>query len=268
MLLVTGASGHLGSLVHARLVERGLSPLAGSRNPAAFAALGRRLDFDDPGSIDLTGVRTLVLISAGYGEDDVVITRHGCLIAAAEAAGVKHVVYTSLTAAGDHLAFSLAHRWTERRLQRSSLAWTILRNGLYAELFGELAAPLGGVIRAPFGEGALAAVAREDLADIAAHVAANPMPHRNRTYELTGSTALTAAQLARALNVLYRPVSLGEQRAALDSAGLLPFQPPMLLSIYSATAAGFLEDTHSDLASLLTKPPRETITIATAMASR
>lgn len=267
MLLVTGASGHLGSLVHARLVEQGLSVLAGSRNPAAFAGLGRRLDFDDPASLDLSGVRTLVLISAGYGEDDVVITRHDRLIAAAEAAGVEHVVYTSLTGAGDHLAFSLAHRWTERRLQRSSLAWTILRNGLYAELFGQLAAPLDGVIRAPFGGGALAAVAREDLADVAAQVAADPMSHRNRTYELTGSIALTAAQLAQALKVPYRPVSLGEQRTALDGAGLLPFQPAMLLSIYSATAAGFLQDTHSDLANLLTKPPRETIVIAAAMAS-
>lgn len=268
MLLVTGASGHLGSLVHALLVERGLSPLAGSRNPATYGGLGRRLDFDDPGSLDLTGVCTLVLISAGYGEDDVVIARHDRLIAAAEVAGVEHVIYTSLTGAGDHLAFALAHRWTERRLQRSSLAWTILRNGLYAELFGQLAAPVEGVIRAPFGAGALAAVAREDLADIAAQVAADPMSHRNRSYELTGTTALTAAQLARALDVPYQPVALGEQRSALDGAGLLPFQPEMLLSIYSATAAGFLEDTHSDLPNLLTKPPRETVAIAAATASR
>lgn len=269
MLMVTGASGHLGSLVHARLVERGLSPLAGSRNPTGCAGLGRRLDFDDPESLDLSGVRTLVLISAGYGEDDVVITRHGRLIAAAEAGGVEHVIYTSLTGAGDHLAFSLAHRWTERRLQRSSLAWTILRNGLYAELFGQLAAPLDGVIRAPFGDGALAAVAREDLADVAAYVAADPMSHRNRTYELTGSVALSAAELAQALKVPYQPVSLGEQRAVLEGVGLLAFQPPMLLSIYSAIAAGFLDDTHSDLANLLAKPPRDTIAIATtAMASR
>jgi NAD(P)H dehydrogenase (quinone) len=266
MLLITGASGHLGSLVHAGLAERGLSPLAGTRTPARFGALRRVVDFDDPASLDLAGVRTLVLISAGYGEDDVVIARHDRVITAAERGGVEHVVYTSLTAAGDHLAFALAHRWTERRLQGSSLTWTILRNGLYAELFGLLAAPVNGVITAPFSDGALAVVARQDLADVAVQVAANPQAHRNRTYELTGSTAITAAELAVALKVPYKPVSLAEQRMALTGAGLLPFQPAMLMSIYSATAAGFLDSTHSDLESLLARPLRHTMPIAAAAA--
>ncbi len=266
MLLITGASGHLGSLVHAGLAERGLTPLAGTRTPARFGALGRVVDFDDPASLDLAGVRTLVLISAGYGEDDVVIARHDRVITAAESGGVEHVVYTSLTAAGDHLAFALAHRWTERRLQGSSLTWTILRNGLYAELFGQLAAPVNGVITAPFGDGALAVVARQDLADVAVQVAANPQAHRNRTYELTGSTTITAAELAVALKVPYKPVSLAEQRMALTSAGVLPFQPAMLMSIYSATATGFLDSTHSDLESLLACPPRHIMPIAAAAA--
>ena len=62
MLLVTGASGHLGSLVHAGLTERGLAPLAGTRNPERFGALGRHLDFDDPATLRFSGVRTLVLV--------------------------------------------------------------------------------------------------------------------------------------------------------------------------------------------------------------
>lgn len=156
MLLISGASGHLGSLVHARLVERGLSPLAGSRDPARFGALGRPLDFDDPATLQLSGVRTLVLVSAGYAEDDVVIARHDRVISAVETHGVEHVVYTSLVGAGDQLAFALAHRWTERRLQRSSLAWTILRNGLYAELFGQLLTSSDGTVTAPFGQGGTA----------------------------------------------------------------------------------------------------------------
>lgn len=147
------------------------------------------------------------------------------------------------------------------------MSWTILRNGLYAELFGQLAAPGAGAIRAPFGTGALAAVARQDLADVAVQVAAQPHAHRNRTYELTGPAALTAADLADALGVPYQPVSLAEQRAALAGADLLPFQPAMLMSIYSATAAGFLDGTDSDLADLLPRPPRAALPIAMAAAS-
>lgn len=267
MLLVTGASGQLGSLIHARLVQRALAPLAGSRDPARFGALGRALDFDDERSLDLSGVETLVLVSAGYGEDDVVIARHDRVVTAAETAGVGHVVYTSLTSAGDHLGFALAHRWTERRLQRSSLAWTILRNGLYAELFGSLAAPVHGVVAAPCAAGSLAAVGREDLADVAAEVAADPTAHRNRTYELAGSTAITAADLAHRLGVPYRPATLSATRAGLDAAGLLPFQPPMLMSVYSAIAAGFLSSTSTDLDRLLAGPPRDTLAIAAAAAN-
>ncbi|MEU4779348.1 NAD(P)H-binding protein [Micromonospora sp. NPDC023633] len=266
MLLVTGASGHLGSLIHAGLVERGLAPLAGTRTPGRFGAAGRVVDFDDPAGPDLAGVRVLVLVSAGYGEDDVVLARHDRVIAAAERHGVAHVVYTSLVGAGDHLAFALAHRWTERRLRESRLGWTILRNGLYAELFGQLAAPVGGAVTAPFGTGALAAVARQDLADAAVRVAADPAAHRGRTYELTGPVALTAAGLAAELGVPYRPVSLGERRSALAGPGLLPFQPAMLMSIYSATAAGFLAQTHGDLARLLSRPPRDPMPAAVAAA--
>lgn len=266
MILVTGASGQLGSLVHSNLVDRGLSPLAGTRNPATFGALGRAMDFGENSSLDFADVETIVLISAGYAEDDVVLARHGRVIAAAEAQGVKHIIYTSLVGDGDHLGFALAHRWTERRLQESALDWTILRNGVYAELFGQLATPSDGVISAPFGDGALAAVAREDLADIAALVAADPSAHRNAVYELAGAQAITGADLAAAVDAVYAPASLSETRAVFAGAGLLPFQPAMLLSIFSTVSAGFLGNTQSDLARLLPREPRDALTVAAAQA--
>ncbi|NED81185.1 NAD(P)H-binding protein, partial [Streptomyces sp. SID11233] len=161
MILVTGANGALGRLVAAQLAGRD-DVVLGTRTPCSAGE--RRVDFDDPSSLDLTGVDTLLLISAGYGEDDVVTARHDGVIGAAEKAGVKHIVYTSLSGDGDHLAFALAHRWTERRLMRGPSAWTILRNGLYAEFLADIAAPgPDGTIAAPLGEGRLAAVARADL---------------------------------------------------------------------------------------------------------
>ena len=264
--LITGASGALGSLVHARLAERGLDALAGSRDPAAFGAAGRRLDFDDPATLDLHGVGTLVLISAGYAEDDVVVARHGRVIAAAEEHGVRHVVYTSLTGAGDQLGMALAHRWTERRLAASPILATILRNGLYAELLGELCTPVDGAVRTPLGEGALAAVAREDLADVTAAVAADPAPHADRTYELVGTEGVSGADVAADLAVPYAPMTLGETRATLTSPPLLPFQPPMLLSIFSAVAHGFLGGTDGDLRDLLGREPRPARRIAASAA--
>lgn len=256
MLIMTGASGQLGRLVASRLQNLNTPFIAATHDPTRARENTRHLDFDQPGSLQFNGIRTLLLISAGYGEDDVVTARHDRVITAAERDGVEHVVYTSLTGAGDHLSFSLAHRWTERRLQDSRLSWTILRNGLYAELLGSLTQAEGGVVRAPLGAGTLAAVARADLADVTANILRSPSGHAGKVYELVGSQAVGGNDVAEVRGARYSPVSLGEMRAKLDLAGLLPFQPAMLMSIYSSISAGFLASTRSDLPQLLGCEPR------------
>lgn len=203
MILVTGATGGLGKLVVERLAGRG-DVVVGTRSPQRVPAgvPVRRIDFDDPTSLGdgFSGVDTLLLISAGYGEDDVVIARHGAAIEAAEKAGVGHIVYTSLSAAGDHLTYALPHRWTERRLMGGTSSWTILRNGLYAELLALFAAAdPEGRLTVPLGDGRLAAVAREDLADVAARVVTEASSHVGRTYEPVGEQAIGGHDLARHL---------------------------------------------------------------------
>ncbi|MEV6977147.1 NAD(P)H-binding protein [Kitasatospora sp. NPDC093806] len=278
MLLVTGVNGGLGSLVLERLAGRG-EVVAGSRTPDRVPVPGvptRTVDFDRPETLAeaFAGVRTLLLISAGYGEDDVVTARHRAAIEAAERAGVGHVVYTSLAGDGDHLGYAAAHRWTERRLRASAtLRWTILRNGLYAELLGFLARPdADGVITAPLGDGRLAAVARADLAEVAANVALAPERHAGRVYELVGEEAVGAAEVAAALTrttgrpVAYRPGTLAEARTAFAATGAAAFQVPMLVGTYSAVAHGFLAGPGrpGDLAALLGRPPRPALEVIAA----
>ncbi|MCS5715351.1 NAD(P)H-binding protein [Herbiconiux sp. CPCC 205716] len=262
MILVTGSSGHLGSAILSALSHRGVLATGSSRGGEGST---RRLDFDDPETISLVDVDTLVLVSAGEAEDDVVIARHDAVLTAAERDGVEHVVYTSLTSAGDHLGFALAHRWTERRLRRSALSWTILRNGLYAELFGSLLDWSGPRLTSAFGGGGLAAVSRGDLAEAAAIVAEAPRAHRGRTYDLVGPP-ITAKQVAELLNVPLDEVTLDERRSTLERAGLKPFQPAMLMSIYSGVRHGFLDTTGPDLTRVLGREPSDTLAIAAAAA--
>ncbi|WP_199549672.1 NAD(P)H-binding protein [Streptomyces sp. N35] len=260
MLLITGAAGALGRLVTSSPLLADRSDIVvGTRSPGPGQ---RRVDFDDPASLDssFSGVHTLLMISAGAAEDDVVIARHAAVISAAERAGVRHLVYTSLSGDGDHLTYALAHRWTERRLRASSLEWTVLRNGLYAEFLAAVAAPgADGTIAAPLGDGRLAAVAREDLAEVAVRVALDASAHAGRTYELVGEVALGGAELAAAVDGSYEPATLGAARAAVSGAGpALPFPVPLLLSTYSAIRAGFLDGTgvpDGDLRHLLGRAP-------------
>ncbi|MBG0827533.1 NAD(P)H-binding protein [Planomonospora sp. ID67723] len=290
MILVTGASGALGRLVVDRLAGRtagrtvagtAVRPVpgdvvAGTRNPERLPAgvPVRRIDFDDPASLPdgFAGVDTLLLVSAGYGEDDAVIARHGAAIDAAEKAGVGHIVYTSLSAAGDHLAYALAHRWTERRLRSGTAGWTILRNGLYAELLAALTPVVDGRITAPLGSGRLAAVAREDLADAAVRVVTDAAAHAGQVYELVGEEAVGGADLARARSaatgaaVSYEPGTLAQAREDFASLGLAPFQVPMLVSTYSAIAGGFMAETGGDLRALLDRAPRSALETAVTAA--
>lgn len=265
MILVTGANGNLGAATLAALRARGVAATGGSRSPGPGA---RRLDFDDPAGLDLTGVSTLVLVSAGYAEDDRVVARHAAALGAAVRDGVRHVVYTSLTTAGDHLGFALAHRATERLVRESGLGWTILRNGLYAELFGGLLRWSGDGVESAFGDGALAAVARADLAEVAALVAADPAAHRGRVHDLVG-TPVTAGQVADRLGVPHRTIGLGEYRRRLleETPGLLPFQPPMLVSIATGVRHGFLDGTDPALTDLLGRPALDPLTVAATAAS-
>ncbi|MFF2085980.1 NAD(P)H-binding protein [Nocardia sp. NPDC058176] len=260
MILVSGAHGQLGSGILAQLRAQGIDAVGGSRTTADGI---RQLDFDEPTTLDLTGVETLVMVSAGYAEDDRVVDRHGAVIDAAVRDGVGHLVYTSLIGDGDHLAFALAHRATERLIRDSGLGWTILRNGLYAELFGSLLTwTADGTLESAFGTGALAAVARADLAAAAAVVATAPSVHAHKIYELTGPP-ITADQVADRLGTTHRTVDLGTYRArVLAVDGLLPFQPPMLVSIATSIRHGFLADPSPDLEKLLGRPVTDPLTVA------
>ncbi|MFI8423776.1 NmrA family NAD(P)-binding protein [Streptomyces sp. NPDC085479] len=259
MIMVTGANGNLASLTLRELAERKVSALGGSRTPGDGQ---RHLDFDAPAGLDLTGVSSLVLVSAGYAEDDQVIARHRALLDAAVRDGVVHVIYTSLTRTGDHLGFALAHRVTEDLVKASGLAWTVLRNGLYAELFGALLTWTPDGLESAFGDGALSAVARADLAAVTAIVASHPAAHTGKTYDLVGDP-ITAEDVAVRLDVTHRTIGLGEYRARLlaDKA-LLPFQPPMLSSIATSIRHGLLGNSSPDLKNLLDRPLADAVTIA------
>ena len=140
-LLVTGASGHIGRLAVEELLARGATKIiAGTRDPAKLADLAsrgvevRKIDFDD---IDLasalSGVERMLIVST-----DAIGRRaqqQQAAIAAAKAAGVKHIVYTSAPAARPDADAGLnpEHYWTEVAIAASGLDFTILRNHMYAE---------------------------------------------------------------------------------------------------------------------------------------
>lgn len=207
-LLVTGASGHLGRRVIELLLEANAGTIiAASRAPEKltdFAAKGvivRKADFEDPTSLTaaFAGVDRLLLISTdALGVPGLRIQQHTNAVKAAEAAGVKHVVYTSLTKADDTpILLAPDHVATEKALAESRLGWTVLRNNVYSEMqLGALARAisLGGLYSA-CGEGKIGYITREDCARAAAAALASNFDGK-RTLEVTGPEAVSQHDLA------------------------------------------------------------------------
>ena len=141
-LLVTGAGGKFGRIAVEELLGRGATKvIAGTRDPAMLGDLAargvevRRVDFDDAGSLvsGFAGVdRALIISTDGIGKR---VEQQSAAVAAAKAAGVKHIVYTSAPAARPNADAGLAgeHFWTEAAISQSGLDFTILRNHMYAE---------------------------------------------------------------------------------------------------------------------------------------
>ncbi|MEJ0058381.1 MAG: SDR family oxidoreductase [Terricaulis sp.] len=207
-LLVTGAGGHLGRLVVEALIAANAGPIiATTRNPeklADFAARGvdvRRADFNDPGSLvrAFKGAERLLLISTDTLDGtDKRVKQHRNAVAAAEKAGVKHIVYTSAPSPQPSAAPSVEgdHFWTEVAIFASKLNWTILRNNIYADMILmslPQAAQSGQLFSATHGQGR-SYVAREDVARAAA--AALVSANGRLIFDITGPAPVTQDEIA------------------------------------------------------------------------
>jgi uncharacterized protein YbjT (DUF2867 family) len=207
----------------------------------------------------LRGVDTLFLVSASEHPERV--RQHRQAVDAAVAAGVRRIVYLSFVGAAPDSTFTFArdHWATEEYLRGTGLATTFLRDNMYADFIPFLAG-VDGVIRGPAGDGAVAAVARDDVADVAARVLLDePERHDGRTYDLTGPRAFTLAEAADLLSEISgRPVHYlaeTEDEAYASRAGTgQDFEIAGWVSSYQAIATGELSDVSDDVLALTGSP--------------
>lgn len=272
-IAITGATGQLGRLAITALKARGAKPVALARDPVKAADLGvetRAFDYTAADPAALAGVETLVLISSNDFNDRV--GQHRNVLAAAKAAGIRRVIYTSILK-GDQSPMILAqdHIATEAALVEAGIPATILRNGWYTENYtGALGAALqhGAMIGAA-GEGRVTSAARKDYAEAIA-VTALDAAHTGKTYELAGDTAHTGAEFAAAVAstagkpVAYVSMPQADYAKALTGFGL-PEGFAMVLADSDAQAGqGALYDDSRTLSRLIGRP---TTPIAETIAS-
>jgi len=233
VLAVTGATGQIGGKVAARLAQLGLQQRLIVRDPSRAPSLpGAEIhqvsSYGDPAAMGraLSGVDTLFLVSAqeimGLIKRSVEqgtpvpyynrLHQHISAVVAAGAVGVRHVIYLSFVNAEPDATFVCAreHYETEQFLRSTGIAFTFLRQGLYMDNVPKHVMS-DDVMRAPAGQGRVAWIARDDIAEAAVAVMTGS-GHEGQTYDITGPEALTMEETAEHLSaVLGRKITYQAQ---------------------------------------------------------
>lgn len=270
-ILVTASSGQLGRLVIDALLARGVAVsdiVAGARTPSKIADLADRgirtvaLDYSAPETIApaLEGVDSVLLISGS--EPGNRVEGHRNVVAAAEAAGVTKLVYTSAPKATTFgWPLGADHAATEEALAASTVPHVVVRNNWYIEnsVGDVLRAAETGVIAAAIGDSAVARTSRRDFAEGAAVVLIED-GHLGQVYEFGADVATTHDELAAAASevlgreVTYQRLTEDELLAGLAAAGLDEETAGFVASIDAGIAAGVLADADGTLSRLIGHP--------------
>jgi NAD(P)H dehydrogenase (quinone) len=266
LIAVTGATGELGGRIVARLAARGVEQRLVVRDPGraphvegAQVAVASDLGASDEMRRALDGVATLLLVPATEAPDRA--ERHLAAVDAAVAAGVRRIVYFSVVRAAPDATFTFArdHWATEERIRASGLAFTLLRMSLYLDFLPQMA-DAEGVIRGPADDGRLAAVARDDLADVAVAVLLEP-GFEGATIDVTGGEPRTLREIAEELSGLAgRPIAFVDQTieeayASRAALGAPDWAVDGWVSSYVAIARGELDVVADSVQRIAGHPP-------------
>lgn len=251
-VLVIGAAGDLGSRVASGLIDAGIDVRAFVRRPidGADVVLG---DLADPDSLRAAGkdVERMFLVSSPVPNQVELETN---AIEAAEAAGVARIVKVSnIPIAGLETGLHGNHRAIERRLDASPVDAVFVQPSFFTTVIERQRDQIAkGRFVMPTGEGKIAWIDPGDIAEVA--VAALTRDDVRGALHLTGSEALSSADVAARLGVRHVDPSLDQWRAAAVNGGLDPWLADSTVHLYEAIKRGALEPVTDTVPTILGRP--------------
>ncbi len=274
MILVTGATGQLGTAVVRRLLGRtsGADIAALARDESKATDLATRGvavrigDYDDTAALDraMAGVDRVLLIAGNNPQ--LRVQQHQNVIDAARRAGVGLIGFASRSlrdAQASENPLMRDYFETEDRIRSSGIPHVLFRNALYLDT---LPLFMGGVrvfeagIRLPAGEGKVAFALRREMGEALANAM---LDHggADRTYVVAAARGYTFDDVAAALTevsgktVDYTRISDEEYIATAVRAGVPEHFARRHVGFYSDIRGDQLDETSSDLEVLLGRPP-------------
>jgi NAD(P)H dehydrogenase (quinone) len=274
MILVTGATGQLGTAVVRQLVRRdNASQVAAlvrdERKAGDLAACGvsiRLGEYDDTDALDraLDGIDRVLLVAGN--DPDRRVQQHQNVIDAARRAQVGLIGFASRSLrdiqASENTLMS-DYFETEDRVRRSGLPHLLFRNALYLDtvpLYVGGAQVFESGIRLPAGDGRVAYALRREMGEALANAMVDHVG-TDRTYVVAASRAYTFHDVAAALTevsgkpVDYTQISDEEYVAGVVQAGVPEHLARRFLGFCFDIRSDQLDETSSDLTTLLGREP-------------
>ena len=261
MILITGASGTIGTEVVKALAEKGVPFRAAYRSrpqnlPAGVESVA--LDYDRPETVApaLQGVKTLFLLSTTVAPEVSVAKE-------ARAAGVQRVVKLSVLNSGEPgFTFGAWHRVAEDAIEASGLLWTHLRPNAFMQnvitYMGETIKSQGALY-SPAADALVSAIDARDIGAAAARVLTEG-GHEGKAYDLTGPAALGYAEVAATLTrvlgrpITYVPITDEEFKRGSVAAGVPEAYADALVNLNANYREGKFARVSPDAQALLGRP--------------
>ena len=273
MILITGATGHLGTAVVQTLLQNTAADqivalVRDESRASDFRAQGVRIcvgDYDDTASLDaaMQGVERVLLIASTNEENR--LEQHQNVIDAAKKAGVQCLAYTSRNLK-DRAALTNAlmqgHFQTEDAIIQSGLSYALFRNALYMDTIPQFAGEkvMETGINLPTGEGKVAFALRSEMGEAIANWLLKG-ECANAIYQLTGSRADSFGDVAAVLTELsgrevkYTPLEKSVFEAGLKKRGLPDEVIAKIVGFLTDIKNGQEEIVSADLENLLGRKP-------------
>jgi (4-alkanoyl-5-oxo-2,5-dihydrofuran-3-yl)methyl phosphate reductase len=213
--LITGATGNVGSLVVAHLLERGERPRVFVRDAEkARARFGNRVEIfvgDLAHTADLsralTGVDALFLVNSGHD----LAERDGAAAKAAVAAGVEHLVkLSSIDAREQNVGTGVWHAQGEDAIRASGIPFTFVQpSGFMTNaLYWARSIKAEGIVRTCTADGKIPFIHSDDIAQVAVR-ALTTRDYGGVSLPITGPEALSYAEMtAKIAAAIGKPLAM------------------------------------------------------------
>ncbi len=261
-VLVTGASGFVGSHLAQALVDAGHTVQAMTRNPDRYSGAGEpvRGDVSDPASLTsaLSGVDAAYYLVHSLDDDDferkdAEAARAFC--AAAEQAGLERIIYLGgLGREGQDLSTHLrSRREVEHLLAEGSVPVTVLRaaivighGGISWEITRQLVAHLPAMVVPQWATTKTQPIALRDIISYLVGVL-EPVAARGRVFEVGGPEVLTYAEMMQRVARIHHHRPLPMLKVPLLTPRLSSHWLSLVTDVDTATARNLVDSMSNEV---------------------